>query len=89
MLSSHDRRSEGSHNVGEALVRTNDGGGVESFIVGYWLNIFDGVGAVVLVGCGCESSHANGYAGSLEIRRIEGNDTYGVVMVWLKIFDGD
>lgn len=89
MLAGHDGRDKRGCDIGQALVGSDDGCGRVCFIVVGYLQLFGRVRVVVLVGVGGQCAHANGDARGLEIGRVEGDDSYDIVVVRLEVLDGD
>jgi hypothetical protein len=83
VLSSHDRGHEWSRNIGQALVGADDGGGRIAFVVGGRCEVFGRIWIVVLIRVGGQGAESDGDARSLEVGRVEGDDSDYIVVVGL------
>lgn len=89
MFAGHGRGSDGRDDIGEGLVRADDGRWGVVIVVAGEGRIFGRVGAVEVIGVGGEGAQADGHAGGLEAGRVERDDADGVVAVGLQVLDGD
>lgn len=89
MLPCHDRCDKRCDDIGEALIRSDDGCGCEALIVVGCLRLLGGVRAVPLVGVGGQGAQPDGHARGLEVGRVEGDDANNIVVVWLQVLNRD